>query len=235
LARATESRRRAWFNSYITTILQRDVRDIANIEGLTMLPRLLAILAARTSGLLNMADVSRTVALPYVTLHRYMSLLETTFLTQSLPAWSSNLTRRLSRTPKIMLSDTGLACALLGLNEARLDKDGELLGPLLENFIAMELRKLASWSITSPQIFHFRTGSGQEVDAVLEDATGRIVGIESKSSATIKADDFKGLRQLAELSGEKFVRGIVLYTGDNVIPFAANMHALPVNSLWQSF
>lgn len=233
LSRAAEVRRRAWFNSYLTTILQRDVRDIANIEGLTALPRLLTILAARTSGLLNMADVSRAVGLPYATLHRYMSLLETTFLVQSLPAWTANIGRRLIRAPKVMLNDTGLAVSLLGLNEARLANEGELFGALLENFIVMELRKLSGWSAVQPQIFHFRTQTGQEVDAVLEDASGRLVGIESKASATVTSDDFKGLRHLSEVTGSRFARGIVLYTGNRVIPFGANLHALPVSSLWR--
>ncbi len=233
LSRASEARRRAWFNSYLTTILQRDVRDIANIEGLTMLPRLLTILAARTSGLLNMADVSRAVGLPYATLHRYMSLLETTFLVQSLPAWTANIGRRLVRTPKVMLNDTGLVTTLLGLGEARLAAEGELFGALLENFIVMELRKLASWSEAQPQLFHFRTQTGQEVDVVLEDAAGRIAGIEVKSAATVTSGDFKGLRHLEEVSGKRFLRGLVLYTGEQVVPFAPNLYAVPISSLWQ--
>lgn len=233
LGRAAAARRRAWFNSYLTTILQRDVRDIANIEGLTALPRLLAVLAARTSGLLNLADISRAVGLPYATLYRYMSLLETTFLVQTLPAWTANLGRRLVRSPKVMLNDTGLAANLLGVSEDRLAQSGELFGALLENFVAVELRKLASWSATQPGIFHFRTQTGQEVDAVLEDAAGRIVGVECKAAATVTTDDFKGLRHLSDITGRHFVRGVVLYTGTRVIPFAANLHALPVSSLWQ--
>lgn len=233
LSRASHARRRAWFNSYLTTILQRDVRDISNIEGLTALPRLLTILAARTSGLLNMADVSRAVGLPYATLHRYMSLLETTFLVQLLPAWTANIGRRLIRAPKVMLNDTGLAATLLGLDESRLTTEGELFGALLENFVVLELHKLASWSDTQPQLFHFRTQTGQEVDAVLEDAAGRIVGIEVKSAATVTSGDFKGLRHLEEVAGKSFVRGLVLYTGEQVIPFAPNLYAVPLSSLWQ--
>lgn len=232
LARSVPARRRAWFNSYLTTILQRDVRDIANIESLTALPRLLTILAARTGGLLNLADVSRAIGLPYATLYRYMSLLETTFLLQPLPPWTANIGRRLIRAPKVMLNDTGLAASLLQLDERRLTNEGELFGALLENFVVLELRKLASWSATQPQLFHFRTQIGQEVDVVLEDAAGRIVGVECKSGATVSADDCRGLRYLAQLTRPRFARGIVLYTGERVIPFGANLHALPVSSLW---
>lgn len=234
LGRSNEARRRAWFGSYLTTILQRDVRDIANIEGLTDLPRLLTLLAARAGGLMNLADVSRAVGLPYTTLYRYMSLLETTFLVQLLPAWTAGLSRRLVKAPKIILNDTGLMASLLGLDAQRLGREGELLGSLLENFVVMELRKQAGWSHVQPQLFHYRAQSGQEVDVVLEDAAGRIVGIEIKASSTVSGSDFKGLRHLSEELGDRFVRGIVLYTGGATVPFGANLHALPVSSLWRT-
>ena len=233
LARAAEMRRKAWFNSYLTTILQRDVRDLANIEGLATLPRLLALLASRAGGLLNLADVSRAISLPYATLHRYIALLEATFLVRLLPAWNANLGRRLVKAPKLLLNDTGLIANLLGLNAGRLAGQRNLLGGLMENFVAMELLKDAGWSSTQPQLFHFRTQAGQEVDVVLEDAAGRVVGVETKASTTVVADDFKGLRHLAELVGDRFVRGVVMHTGDQTVPFAANLHAMPISELWR--
>lgn len=233
LGRSSQARRRAWFGSYLTTILQRDVRDISNIEGLTDLPRLLTLLATRAGGLMNLADVSRAVGLPYTTLYRYMSLLETTFLVQLLPAWTAGLSRRLVKAPKIILNDTGLMASLLGLDAQRLEREGELLGSLLENFVVMELRKQAGWSQVQPQLFHYRAQTGQEVDVILEDASGRIVGIEIKASSTVSGSDFKGLRHLSQELGDRFVRGIVLYTGGSAVPFGANLHALPVSSLWR--
>lgn len=232
LTRTSPERRRAWFNSYLTTILQRDVRDIANIEGLTDLPRLLTLLASRTGGLLNQADVARAVNLPYTTLLRYLTLLEATFLVQMLPAWSSNLGIRLAKAPKVILCDTGLAASLLGLNTERLAHDGTLRGQLLETFAVMEIRKCVSWSQAQPGLFHWRTAARQEVDLLLEDAAGRIVGIEVKSSATVTASDFKGLRALAEAVGSRFRRGIVLYSGSQVIPFGENLHVVPLSALW---
>lgn len=180
-----------------------------------------------------MADLSRAAGLPYVTLHRYMSLLEMTFLVQLLPAWTSGLGRRLVKAPKIILNDTGLLASLLGINADRLEREGEILGSLLENFVAMELRKDAGWSQTRPAVFHYRTAAGHEVDVLLEDAAGRVVGIEVKTAATINSHDFRGLRHLKEALGERFVRGVVLYTGESVIPFGDNLHALPIGSLWQ--
>ena len=234
LSRRSESRRRAWFDSHITTILQRDVRDLSNIEGLTQLPRLLSLLAARSASLVNYAELSRSASMPQSTLKRYVSLLEATFLVRTLPAWSSNLSKRLVRSPKLLLCDTGLISAMQGLNAERLASDPVLMGPLLENFVAMELRKQSAWSQTQPRIFHFRTQAGQEVDLVMENAAGRIVGVEVKSSATVGSRDFRGLRALAEASGDRFLCGIVLYTGKTAVPFGDNLHALPVSSLWNT-
>ena len=233
LKRPVEARRRAWFGAYITTILQRDVRDLANIEGLTALPRLLSLLASRAGSLLNFAELSRAIGIPQTTLKRYLTLLETTFLVRLLPVWSSNLGKRLVKAPKLFLNDTGLLAYLLGLNEERLAADSMLLGPLVENFVVMELRKQAGWSRTQPQLFHFRLSTGQEVDLVLEDAAGNLVGIEIKAGATLTAADFKGLRTLAELTGRRFHRGVVLYAGSEVVPFGARLHALLVEALWR--
>jgi predicted AAA+ superfamily ATPase len=232
LSRKTEARRRAWFNSYITTILQRDVRDIANIEGISTLPRLLAFLAARTASLLNLSDISSAIKLPYTTLYRYLSVLEATFLVQQLPAWSNNLGARLVKTPKLLMNDTGLAASLLGLDARRLATNGPLLGSLLENFVAMELRKDAGWSQVQPGLFHYRTHAHQEVDIVLENAAGDLVGVEVKAAASVNSADFSGLRSLAAATGERFVRGVVLYTGEATIPFAETLHAVPLSLLW---
>jgi predicted AAA+ superfamily ATPase len=232
IGRATLSRRKAWFGSYITTILQRDVRDLAHIEGLTILPRVLSLIAARAASLLNFSELSRSVAIPQTTLKRYMSLLETTFLLQPLPAWSGNLGKRLVKAPKVMLNDTGLVASLIGLYEDGVETHRGIIGAVLENFVAMELRKQVAWSKIQPQVFHFRTQAGQEVDIALENASGKVVGIETKAGKSVNAHDFKGLQAMSESLGPRFHRGIVLYTGSEGIPFGKNMHALPVSSLW---
>jgi uncharacterized protein len=131
------------------------------------------------------------------------------------------------------LSDTGLLTYLLGANEERLAEDSSLLGRVLENFVVTELRKQASWGKTKPQIFHFRTQTGQEVDIVMEDAAGRLVGVEVKASATVNSSDFKGLHALQEIAGRRFTRGVLLYTGAEAIAFGADLFALPLASLWQ--
>jgi len=147
IGRATLSRRKAWFGSYITTILQRDVRDLANIEGLTILPRVLSLIAARAASLLNFSELSRSIAIPQTTLKRYMSLLETTFLFQPLPAWSGNLGKRLVKAPQVMLNDTGLVSNLIGLYEDGVETHQGIIGAVLDNFIAMEFWCLEKYEI----------------------------------------------------------------------------------------
>lgn len=231
--RLDEDRRRAWFGAYVTAILQRDVRDLSRITGLTDMPRLLALLAARGGGLLNKAELSRESRIPYATLDRYLSLLEITFLLRLVRAWSGNLGKRLTRSPKVALCDTGLQARLAGVTEERLGREPGLVGPLLETFVAMELTKQATWSRTPAAVFHFRTSAGREVDLVLEDGAGRLVGVEVKAAATFGRRDLAGLRALAEDLGPRFHRGVLLYAGDTVVPAGDRLWALPVSALWR--
>jgi predicted AAA+ superfamily ATPase len=232
VGRQQVGRRKAWFQSYLMTILQRDVRDLANIADLTAVPQLLSVVASRAGGLLNFADLSRTLSLPQTTLKRYFALLEATFLVQLLRPWSINTGQRVIRTPKVYVNDTGLLSHLIGLTPERLKFDAGLAGAALENFVVMELRKQSSWSLVQPQLYYWRTASGQEVDIVLEDSAGHLVGIEVKASATLNRADLRGLQVLADATRKRWVRGVVLYTGTGIIPFASNLHGVPVSSLW---
>jgi len=232
LERETMPRRRAWFDSYVTSIMQRDIRDMSAIAGLGEVPRLLALLAARASAILNYAEVSRALSMPASTLKRYIGILDATFIVNMLPAWSGDIGRRLMKSPKIVLVDTGLAAALLGVDAGRIEREPNLSGRLLENFVVMELRKQASWSATNPRLYHFRAHGGEEVDVVMEDPAGRLVGVEVKASTSVVDSDFKGLRAFADATGKRFARGIVLYTGREVVSFGKKFVAAPVASLW---
>jgi hypothetical protein len=232
LSRTSADRRQAWFGSYITSILQRDVRDIANIRDLTDLPRLLTLVASRGGSLLDYAGLARGIGIPQTTLKRYMALLEATFLVQTLPAWFTNIGKRLVKAPKVYLNDTGLLTHLHGVDADRLRSDPTLGGGVLENFVAMELLKQCGWSKSQSVLHHYRTHNGDKVDLVLEDRAGRIVGIEVKASASIDAGYFKGLKALADASGGRFVRGIALYSGNTAVPFGKNLIALPMLTIW---
>lgn len=230
--RKSDDRRGAWFASYITTILQRDIRDLARVDGLHTLPNLLKLLAARTSGLLNLSDIGRDAGLPHTTLTRYLALLETVFLVHRLPAWSRNPGQRLVKAPKVHLADTGLACHLLGVDSQRLAEDRPLLGRLLETFVAGELRKQISWTDPRIALHHYRTAAGSEVDLVLEKPDGSVAAIEVKAGASVGASDFAPLKALRDHLGPLFQAGAVLYLGDQVVPFGDKLWLVPIPALW---
>lgn len=233
VTRSPGERRDAWFRGYVASILQRDIRDLAHIEGLTDMPRLLSLLAARPSALMNMSEVSRASGIAHSTLRRYLSLLEATFLLQPLPAWSTNIGKRLVKSPKIHLLDTGLTAHLAGLTDTDALTRAPALGPMLESFVVQEIRKHLAWSRQQATAWHYRSAAGQEVDLVLEAPGQRIVGVEIKATANISAGDFSGLRALADTGGEKFVCGVLFYLGENVLPFGNKLWAVPVSAFWQ--
>jgi len=232
-SRPTTRRRMAWFEAYVNTIVHREVRDLANIDYLAEIPRLLRLLAARVSSQMNYTELANALGLPQTTVKRYLSLLEMTYLLCPLSAWSPNLGKRLIKRPKIFLNDTGLVSYLIGMDERRIEREPTLLGPLLENFVVMELRKQITWSRAQAQLFHFRTRKGQEVDIVLEDPSGQLVGIEVKAASTVRDQDLRGLLCLKDLVGERLRRGIVLYTGTERVPLGEGLLALPVAALWR--
>lgn len=230
--RTAADRRAAWFASYTSTILQRDVRDLARVDALHALPNLLKLLAARASGLLNVADVGRDAGLSHTTLTRYLALLEAVFLVHRLPAWSRNLGRRLVKAPKLHLVDSGLACHLIGADAQRLTEDRSLMGRQLESFVVGELRKQVSWTDPQTTLHHLRTAAGSEVDVVLEKPDGSIAAVEVKASTTVAASDGAALGALRDQLGAQFRMGVVLYLGDQLVPFGNKLWLVPMPVLW---
>jgi len=233
LLRSTPRRRAAWYRDYTETLVQRDVRDLARISALESLPRLLQLAAGQTARLVNVAEMASAFQLSRPTIRDYVALLERIFLLEHLPPWHSNRLSRLIKTPKLHLTDTGLATALLGLDAGVLAKDRAMLGQLLETFVFQELRRQASWCDTTTTFYHFRNKDGAEVDIVLERGVGEVVGIEVKAAATVTAKDFRGLRRLKEAAGDRFVAGVVLYDGESVAGFGDCLHAVPIRALWE--
>lgn len=232
LDRTVMSRKAAWFDGYITTLLERDVRELSQVQELAALPRLLQLLATRSASLFNQSEMSRTLAIPNSTLGRYLNLLQTIFLIQTLPAWSGNLGKRLVKAPKLFLVDTGVACHLVGIEDESTLRSHSLAGNILENFVVCEITKQLSWTNHRARPYHFRSHTGQEVDLILEDPAGRMVGIEIKFADTVSSKHFKGLRSLKGSAKDRFFKGFVLYTGTNTVPFGDDLFALPVSAIW---
>lgn len=232
IVRKSPKRRAAWFGSYLGAIIERDIRDIARIKESADMVRLMQLLAARTSSLLNQSELSRTSQIPNATLGRYLEMLRSVFLMHELPAWAANLGKRLSKSPKVYLVDSGLAAYLAGLDEQGLQRSPEFAGQLLETFVVNEVLKQLGWSEVRARAYHFRSHTGQEVDMVLETLSGDVVGIEVKRAATLSPSDFKGLKVFRELLGDRFRAGVVLHPGGRVVGFGDRLFAAPVGCLW---
>lgn len=230
IARSSPKRRRTWYRDYITTIIQRDVRDIAKIHHIDILPRLLALAASQTARLFNSADLASPFSLSRPTIRDYLTVLEQLFLLEQLPPWHSNRLSRLIKTPKMHLNDTGLACALLGVDSDTVWQDKAMLGQLLETFIYQELRKQADWHQQPLSLFHFRNKDQVEVDIVIEQGR-HLAGVEVKAAATVGLSDFKGLSKLKESYDSQFVCGVVFYDGETILPFGDKLFALPISML----
>ena len=225
--------RTTWFDGYLTTILQRDVRTLAEIEKLSTLPNLLRILASRAGGLINDADIARNARLNPVTSRNYKTLLKMLFLTFELAPWYRNIGKRLVKSPKGYVADTLLLCHLLQYELSDLEKNRpELFGHVLENFVATELLKLAAFQDEKMDLLHFRTSDNKEVGFVLEKPNGQLTAIELKKSDHVLKSDFKGLEELKRLTGHDFVCGVVLYHGKEFVPFGQNLWAVPISNLW---
>jgi predicted AAA+ superfamily ATPase len=232
LKRSAWPRRRDWHLNYIRAIVQRDVRDIAQIDQLRQVPRLLRVLAHHSGQLLNFSGLGAPLGLPHVTTQKYTGILEQLFLVRTLPPWSANELKRLIKTPKLHFLDSGLLAALRNLTPVRVQSDRTTFGALLETFVLAEVLKLAGWAGEYFEFSHFRDKERNEVDIVVEDPEGRIVGLEIKASATVAASDFNGLRRLAAASGKRFALGLVLYDHDQIVPFGDPFFAAPLSSLW---
>lgn len=227
----TDRRRTAWYDSYVSGVIDREVRAVTEATYLRELPRLLRLVASRTSGELNITDVARDLGLSRPTTDSYLAHLEAVFLVQTVPAWSTNLTARVVQRPKVGLTDTGLAARLLG---GRLSTDDHLAGRLVETFVTNEVRAQAEWSLTRPQLFHYRDRDGGEVDLVLESGDGRVVGIEVKAGATVRAEDLRGLRLLERRLGDDFAAGVVLCTGPGPVHLGGRLWTVPMSALWSN-
>ncbi|KPD24092.1 ATP-binding protein [Idiomarina zobellii] len=228
--RSSAKRRNAWYRDYIKTILQRDIKDLANIKNANVLPKLLALAASQTGRLFNSSELASPFSISRPTVREYLALLEQIFLIEELAPWHSNRLSRLIKTPKLHLSDTGLVSSLLGVNADELWKDKELLGQLLETFIYQELRKHAGWYDEDLRFYHFRNKDKVEVDIVIE--KGRLkAGIEVKAAATVKQSDFKGMVKLKEACKGDFAGGVVFYDGEQVLPFGEKLYAVPISHL----
>jgi hypothetical protein len=232
ISRDSERRRQDWARSYLTAILTRDVRDIADVEKLTELPKFLRLLAEHSGQLVNYSQLAGGIDVNHRTGQRYVGLLEQVFLIATLQPWFTNSLKRIVKTPKVHFLDAGLLAAARGLTFDRIKADRGAFGALLESFVFSEVLKLMTATDLRLTPYHFRDREMREVDIVLERDDGMIAAIEVKASATVKASDVAGLRALAKASGDRFAFGVVLYDSTDVVPFGERLAAAPLSCLW---
>lgn len=231
--RRSAARRRAWYRDYVGAQIQRDVRDLSHIHSLGSLPRLLAVAASHTATLINVTDLSAPMEVTRQTIHDYITLLERIFLVERLPAWHRNRLTRMVKRPKLHIGDTGVGCALLGLDASGLHQDRGRLGAMLETFVLQELRRQSRGRPDPVSFFHFRDRDDFEVDVVLERGHSAVAGVEVKAAASVNERDLRGLRKLKDAAGKDFASGVVLYDGTATIAFGDRLFAVPLRSLWE--
>jgi len=231
---AREGRRRTRFlESYLDDLVDRNFTKAATAEQGTQIRQLITVLAGRNGQLINTANIAQSVGFPRTTVERYMALLEEIFLIKRIPAWSNQATVRAVRAPKLAFVDSGIATMLLGQDETSLGQITSDIGSVLESFVAMEIARQLSWASQTITLSHYRTRDQVEVDIVLQNRRGKVVGIEVKASSTAADSDFSGLRHLQTRLGDDMIAGLVLYTGQQTLPFGNGLRAMPIAALWQ--
>jgi predicted AAA+ superfamily ATPase len=233
VSRTNDRRRQHFFDAYLSDLITRDVSQLSEIERTGEMMALIRLLAAHSGRLLVGRALSNHTNVSLTTVQRYLALLEEVFLIKRVPAWSRNLSKRAVGTPKVAFVDSGVAASLLNANVRNLLRPGGEFGPLLEGFVLMELARQLTWADERAGLFHYRTKDKIEVDAVLENRRGKVIGIEVKAASTVGPDDFRGLRHLADRLGDDLVIGLVLHTGAQTLSFGPRLRAMPVSALWE--
>lgn len=234
ISRPSARRRAAWARQYIDAIIQRDVRDVASIDKLDHLPRFLRALAQTAGQMCNYSQLGGQVGLDGKTVSRYVGIFEQMYLLKRIDVWARNRLKRVVKTPKLQFIDAGLLATLLDLGSEEVAQDRTRFGHVLETFVFAELLKHATTAEGDYRLLYYRDADAFEVDIVIENAAGHVVGIEIKAAATVNKTDLRGLHKLASIAGDQFRLGVVLYDGTETMPLGQGLWAAPLSSLWGS-
>jgi uncharacterized protein len=235
VARNNPVRRRAWHQQYIKTIVNRDLKAFGGFQYLSSFQKLIKMLANYVSKLTDYTDIAGRVGLKDHTAKRYMAFLKRLYLFEELPAWHRNENKRLIKSPKVHIVDTGLLCAIRNITEEKLKslRPGNPIGHILESYIVTELRRLATWSEHELSFYHYRDKDKVDVDLVIETEDGGVVGIEVKAASTVNQSDLTGLNRLKSAAGEDFIMGVLLYDGDHSVSHGDGIYSCPIGVIWE--
>lgn len=231
--RRKPTRARRWLEQYVRSIIERDIHDISQVKDGEDLGRFLEYISHQTAQLLNVTETAKALGHTRATVEKYLSILEKLYLLRRLPPWHRNVRKRLIKSPKIHLCDSGLASMLAGITESTWMEDRGKFGHLLESFVVQQLGILAGRMTSKTRLWHYRDKDKVEVDCVLTQGN-RTWGVEVKAAASIQPSDTNGLRRLAEQTDSDFQGGIVLYDGTSILPLdkKLNLYAVPISKLW---
>lgn len=232
ISRSTPRRRIAWARQYLDALIQRDVRDVSGIEKLDQLPRFLRALAQTAGQMCNYTRLGGQVGLDSKTAAKYVGVFEQMYLLRRVDVWAHNRLNRVVKSAKLQFIDSGLLAALLELTAEEAQQDRTRFGSVLESFVYGELLKATTTADGGYSLMYYRDADKVEVDVVIENAAGHLVGVEVKASATVKERDLRGLRKLSALAGDQFKMGILLYDGNETLPLGDNIWAAPLATLW---
>jgi predicted AAA+ superfamily ATPase len=232
ISRPTTKRRVAWTRQYIDALIQRDVRDAAGIEKLDQLPRFLRALAQTAGQMCNYTQLGGQVGLDGKTVSRYVGVFEQMYLLKRIDVWARNRLNRVIKTPKLQFIDSGLLAALLDLTAEKTQQDRTRFGNVLETFVFSELLKHTTTAEGDYRLMYYRDADKFEVDVVIENGVGQLVGVEVKAAATVKESDLRGLKKMASLAARQFKIGVLLYDGTETMPLADGIWAAPLSTLW---
>lgn len=232
VSRGTSRRRTAWARQYIDATIQRDVRDVASIDRLDQLPRFLRALGQVSGQMCNYTQLAGQVGLDHKTAARYVGVFEQMYLLKRVEVWARNRLNRVVKTPKMHFIDSGLLSTLIGLTPATAKQDRSQFGHVLETFVYGELLKHASTADGDYQLLYYRDHDQYEVDVVVENAGGQLIGVEIKAAASVGTNDLRGLKRLASIAGDQFKLGVILYDGTETLPLGDRLYAAPISSLW---
>ena len=229
-----QSVRESWYEGYLSTVIVRDIADFASLRDADVLPKVLNLVAARSGSQMVYSDLARGLGIQMETVRRYLAYLERVFLATTVPAWPNNLTSKVTKTPKVFVTDSGLAAHLLGASASALRVPGHpALGGLLETFVLAEIVKLQAAGNASFSVYHFRDRTGVEADFLLESNDGTVVAVEVKATASPTANDAKHLRWLKGRLGDRMRSGIVMHLGTDAGSFGDGIYALPLSAMWR--
>lgn len=231
--RRTPAARRRFFNGYVESIVERDVADAGRVRDTRSVGTLLRLVAARSGSLARYDALGRDAGIDGKTARSHVDVLERLFLVSVRRPWHTNLGKRQVKAPKLYVADPGLMASMVDADPRRVKQDGGLAGALFETFVATELERQASWLQSPVSFWHYRDGE-REIDVMIESPSGDVAGIEVKAGATVGPGDFRGLAHARDELGKRYRCGVVLYTGEQTLPFGDRLWAVPLAALWQA-